>query len=586
MYIRINARKNRDGSKIEYLQLAHNRRDPATGRIIPDILYNFGRRDQLDEAALRRLVRSIGRLLGPAAAMAEAASGEGLRFVESRPLGSAWLLRGLWERLGVGAELERLAGEGRHEDPAGLAGTIFGLVANRALEPRSKRAAAEWLNGDVAAPGVPDRLYDERLYRAMDFLRGGEEEIQRRVFFATADLLNLEVDLLLYDTTSAYFEMEGDDEERQERAAAWAAYDRGEGEEPWFTRPQVVNEPAMRLPGHSRDHRPDRAQVVVGLAVTREGIPVRCWVFPGNTSDAKTVATVKQSLAGWRLGRVVWAVDRGMVSTENLAELAKGGAYYIAGERLRAGQPEVEAVLGRAGRYQAVRDNLEVKEVWLGEGSARRRHVLVRNPAQVERDRAERAATLARIEAELARLPAGGAEHPKAVCRLLTHPTLGRYLTRDRQGRPVVDAAKVKAEERLDGKYLLVTNDESLSPGDVALGYKQLAEVERAWRDLKSELDWRPMFHRKADRIRAHVLLCWLALLLVRVVEVRTGQTWPRVRQELDRLHQGVFEGPEGRFVQRTELTALQLQYLKAAGVAPPPRFESITAQPAAIPAS
>ena len=110
--------------------------------------------------------------------------------------------------------------------------------------------------------------------------------------------------------------------------------------------------------------------------------------------------------------------------------------------------------------------------------------------------------------------------------------------------------------------------------------------MERAWRDLKSELDWRPMFHRKADRIRAHVLLCWLALLLVRVVEVRTGQTWPRVRQELDRLHQGVFEGPEGRFVQRTELTALQLQYLKAAGVAPPPRFESITAQPAAIPAS
>jgi hypothetical protein len=138
---------------------------------------------------------------------------------------------------------------------------------------------------------------------------------------------------------------------------------------------------------------------------------------------------------------------------------------------------------------------------------------------------------------------------------------------------------KVKAEERLDGKYLIVTSDDSLSPEEVALGYQQLVEVERAWRTMKSELEIRPMHHRKAERIKAHVLLCWLALLLVRLIEATCKQTWPQVRQEMDRLHRGVFETSSGRFVQRTELTALQQSYLKVMGIAAPPRFERIEAK-------
>jgi len=219
------------------------------------------------------------------------------------------------------------------------------------------------------------------LYRAMDFLLTASDEVQQRVFFSTADLLNLEVDLLLYDTTSSYFEMEDDDVERAEREERWAAYDAGEGPEPTRPRPQVVNEPPLRLKGHSRDKRPDLAQVVIGLAVTRQGIPVRCWVWPGNTNDASTVAEVKQSLAGWRLNRVVWAVDRGMVSEANLIELRRGGAHYIAGQKVRSGEAEVAAALARPGRYQAVRDNLHVKQVVVGEGEGRKRFVVVMNPA-------------------------------------------------------------------------------------------------------------------------------------------------------------------------------------------------------------
>jgi hypothetical protein len=575
MYLRKTQRKNKDGSIVRYLQLAHNYRDPVSKRPKPQILYNFGRQEDIDEDGLRRLVDSINRYLGVENEQSGIA-GESSRFVQSRPMGAAWLLKGLWDRLDIGVELKKLAEVRSFPDPEGVVGCILAMVANRALDPMSKHATPAWLTGDVFVPETPDDVYDERLYRAMDFLLTTEEELQKAVFFSTADLLNLEVDLLLYDTTSSYFEMEFDDMERADRRDRWDASDRREGPAPTRPYPQVVNEPALRMKGHTKDHRPDRAQVVIGMAVTREGIPVRCWVFPGNTNDATTIATVKASLAGWKLHRVVWAVDRGTVSDDNLRELQKGGAHYVAGKKMRAGEASVEQALSRPGRFKKVRDNLEVKEVVVGEGERRQRFVVIRNPAQVERDREDRALKLERIEQALADLPTDEGEHTKAVCKLVAHPTLGRYLKKNRRGRLVVDSAKVKSEERLDGKYLVLTSDDSLSAEDVALSYKQLGEVERAWRSLKSDLNLRPMHHRKADRIKAHILLCWLALLLVRVVETRCGETWPTVRREMDRLYRGVFECSSGTFVQRTELSSLQRQYLSAVEVAVPPRFEAI----------
>ena len=579
MYLRTTRRANKDGSVVEYVQLAHNYRDPESGRPKPQILYNFGRRDSLDEAALRRLVESIERFVGPAGTAegrAEGSAGSGATFVESRPAGGAWLLRGLWDQLDVGATLAAIARQHGVADADGVASCVWAMVANRALEPLSKHAAVDWLAGSAYVPQTPQGLYDERLYRAMDFLHAAGDALQEAVFFRAADLLSLDVDLLLYDTTSVYCEMDGDDRDVAGRAEAWAAYDRGEAEPPPSRRPQVVNEPALRLQGHSKDHREDLAQIVVGLAVTRHGIPVRCWVWPGNTADVTTVAQVKASLAGWRLNRVVWAVDRGMTSEENLRLMKQGGANSIAGEKMRAGKPDVEAALARPGRYHVVGDHLSVKEVVIGEGETRRRYVVIRNARQAERDRAEREAHLQAIHDAIGHLPKDRDAHTKAVCALIAHRTLGRYLKTDRRGRPSVDAAKVKAEARLDGKYLVRTSDDGLSATDVALGYKQLGEVERAWRCLKTHLDLRPMFHRKADRIRAHVLVCWLALLLVRVAETRTGETWSHIRRELSRLHRGVFDGPDGRFVQLTKLSPRQAQLFRAAKVPEPRRFEAI----------
>jgi transposase len=261
--------------------------------------------------------------------------------------------------------------------------------------------------------------------------------------------------------------------------------------------------------GHSKDHRPDLPQVVIGLAVTREGIPVRCWVWPGNTNDQTVVKEVKDDLNGWRLGRAIYVVDSGFSGQENLRHLRSAGGHYIAGIKLRSGMVDTEAALSRQGRYRTVKDNLRVKEVKIGDGDAAERYIVCHNPVEADRDRARREQAIERIETELARLAAQRERaktkaehdaHQRGECALRDHKTLSKYLRQTKTGRLVLDRQKIAAEQRLDGKYLLRTSDPALSAENVALGYKQLLEAERSFRDLKGVLRLRPVFHSKADR--------------------------------------------------------------------------------------
>ncbi len=553
MYIRVTQRTNKDGTITRYVQLAHNVWDTKARCAKAKVLYNFGRADQVDRKSLERLVLSIRRFLGPEAELKGHAEDTGeLRYVGSRALGGGWALSELWNKLRIGDAIRRLLAKRRYETP--VERLLFALVANRALAPMSKLAVEEWVAQEVELPGVGEVAVQE-LYRAMDFLLEAEEEIQREVYWSVADLLNLEVDLLFFDTTSTYFEVEEEDE--------------------------------FRRFGHSKDHRPDRPQVVIGFAVTREGIPVRAWSWPGNTADMAVVKEVKRDLINWKLGRVVTVLDRGFVSEENLCTLQQAGGHYIVGERLRSGKADVEAVLGRPGRYRQVAEGVEVKEVIIGDGEARRRYLLVRNPREAERDKRKREEALKELRRRLKALreaPLG--EHARVHCELRSHEVFGRYLTTDRQGRLIINEEKVREEERLDGKYLLRTSDDTLSAKDVVLGYKQLYEVEDAFRTLKQTLELRPVYHRKEERIKAHVLLCWLALLLIRVAELRTKRTWKRLRDELQRIRLGSFEGPHGRFRQRTELTPEQEALFKALGIPEPPRFFEIAPSAEKQPAS
>jgi hypothetical protein len=536
MYVRTISRKNKDGSVTTYVQLAHNVRDPQSGFARAKVVHTFGRADSLDVAALRRLVKSLCRFISPEDAL-QARGSVALRFIHSTPLGGAYLLRQIWERLELQTVLTKALGQRNFESPIEWA--IFAMVANRALAPDSKRGVEEWVAEDVAL-GNPEPISLHHLYRAMDFLLAQDAELQREVFFATADLLNLEVDLLFFDTTTTYVECEEEDD--------------------------------FRRYGHSKDSRPDRPQVVIGLAVTKEGLPVRCWALPGNTQDMTTVEMIKTDLRGWRLGRCVWVMDRGMSSEENRIVLQRGGGHYILGEKLRDSQAAHKEALSTPGRYQKVKDNLEVKEIVVGEGERRRRFVLVFNPEQAEKDKAIREKTLNKIEETIKALgDPSGPGHKKAVCALLSHRTMGRFIRQTKTGKLRINLAKVQEEEALDGKYLLSTSDDSLSAEDVALGYKQLAEVERAFRTLKTTLDLRPLYHRKEERIRAHVLLCYLALLLVRIAERETGETWDRIRAIMERCHLGEFSSKDGRVFQRTELTSDQANILNRLKITVPP---------------
>jgi hypothetical protein len=556
MYLRATQRRRKDGSLVRYLQLAHNRREGGVTRA--EVLLNLGREDQLDVAGLRRLARSITRYTDPGQDGGERIEpADGLEVVASRPLGGAWLLDALWRRLGVAEALGELLGARRFATD--VERVLFALVANRALAPCSKLAAAEWVCEDVAIPGL-ERMDDDQAYRALDLLveADAEAKVQEAVFFACADLLNLEVDLLFFDTTSTYFEADPDTA----------------GEEPPF-----------RALGHSKDHRPDLPQVVIGLAVTREGIPVRVWVWPGNTNDQTVISEVKDDLRGWRLGRGVWVVDRGFSSGENLRYLTRGGGHWIAGERMRDGSPDAQAALARPGRYQSVRDNLRVKDVRLGDGDNAKRFVVCHNPAEAERDKAERDGQLARLEGELARIDLARRRaktaktreaHTRAECALRDHPTLSRYLRQTQAGRLVIDRRKVAVEERLDGKYLLSSSDPDLSAEEIALGYKNLREAERSFRDLKTTLELRPVFHRLEHRIQAHVVVCWLALLLIRIAERATGHSWRRIATELQRLQLVTLQGAAGTVQQTTWLTDAQRAILAALELEPPPRITAL----------
>jgi hypothetical protein len=576
MYLRSTPRRNKDGTEVRYLQLAHNVWDPAAKRSKVQVVYNFGREDAASREALQRLVASVSRFLEPGRALAAAAAGEGLEFTESRSLGGTWVLDGLWERLGIGEAMRRLLA-GRRAGP-GAERVLFALAANRALAPSSKLAAAGWISQDACIAGLPE-VSDDACYRAMDWLLEVKDELEREVFSRVANLLNLEVDLLFFDTTSTYFEVDGQDEPiwRDKHGKPVPAGQAGSGDGDQAGGEDGGKLAGFRAFGKSKDHRDDLPQVVIGMAVTREGIPVRVWCWPGDTADSKLIRQVKDDMRDWTLAKVIWVADRGFASRQNRRYLRRGDDHYIIGEKLRSGSAEAQAALSRQGRYQDVAANLRVKEVRISE---QERFVICHNPEGAERDAGVRARMLAQLE-ELISGSDKLSPTKRAELRgvISTKPGLNRYLRTTPGGLLRIDAKAIKAEENLDGKYLLRTSDPHLPAEDIALGYKQLLEVERGWRDLKQVIDLRPVYHRKEERIRAHVILCWLALLLTRIAETTCHTTWPRLRRELDRIALGTFTGPAGTFRQRTELTKVQRDILAQLKIDPPPRIYQLTTE-------
>jgi Transposase DDE domain len=559
MYLRVTERRNRDGTTVAYYALAENDWNAEAKRSETRVIHSFGRADQLDRAALQRLVASINRVIDADAAdtlptRGKTAVGE-IDIDAVFELGVVLAARGLWEQLGIGeairSRMARIGLTAPHEM------ALFAMAAQRLDDPGSKLACAtRWLP-DIAWLPEADNLAVDQLYRALDFLAVWSDEIERDVFLRSADLLRLDVDLIFYDTTTAYFEID----EPDEHGELWAG---------------KLFAP-LRQRGHNKEGRDNQPQVIIAMAVTRDGMPVRSWVLPGNTADVATVARIKQDLHAWRLGRCLFVGDGGMYSADNLVELSRGLGRYVLAVPMRRVKDVESEVLTRPGRYRKVADNLEVKEVWVGEGERRKRYVLCFNPAEAEQQRAHRAQVLAELSAELSLLREREADHPKAACDLLASRRYGRYLTADYTGRPRLDAAKVKAAEKFDGKWVVITNDETLTAEDVALAYKGGAIIESCFRRMKQTgLEVRPMFHWAPRRIEAHVKLCVLALQVQRTAEIRTGLPWARIAHLLGTLKAVRYVAERQTIVQRTKIGPDLAGLLKKLGISAPKQVMAV----------
>jgi transposase len=560
MYLRTTRQRRQHGPDAIYYQLAENYYHKERRRSETRVIYTFGRADQVDPEALRRLAQSLLRVANddridlPAHKFPPEVGIDDIEQV--RAYGVLYAARALWEELGIGPLLREKMQQ--HDSEAPHETALFAMTANRLARPASKLSCYEhWLADEVYWPEAKS-LVLEHLYRAMDFLLEHIAVLEQEIFYRTADLLNADVDLIFWDTTTLYCEIDDEDDDG----------------EVWHDQ-EIA---ALRKRGHNKEGRDGNPQVVVGLALTREGLPVRSWVFPGNTADVTTIDHLKADLRGWRLNRCVFVGDSGMFSEANRQRLSRALGRYILAVPMRKVTEVQLDVLTRAGRYRDVADNLRVKEVYVGTGERRRRYVVCHNPAEAAREEAHRERLLELVRAELAALDARQADHPKKACELMASRRFGRYLRMDARGRLRIDTIKVAAEAKYDGKFVVTTNDDTLDAEDVALGYTSMMLIEGCFRRMKTTgLQTRPIYHWRPHRIIAHVKLCVLALLLERAAEIRCRQTWRTIRQTLDQLKVVRYRMQGKTIVQSTQVSAAMAKIFRSLAIPQPKKILEVS---------
>ena len=550
MYLRTTKRKNKDGSVAEYYQLAHNERHPVSGKAVAKIIHNFGRTDKLDRGQLKRLCRSIARVceltvIDPTKDQPkESTLPDDLKIDRTVMLGTVLAIEALWEKTGLKKTLLDLTKNNRM--PLLCERALFAMVANRLCAPESKLGVWDrWLE-TVYLPSC-EGLKLRHMYEAMDLLHDHAAEVEKTVFWHIANIFNLEVDLIFYDTTTASFTTDyADDPERN---------------------PQTT----LRSFGHSKEGTWN-TQVVVALAVTREGIPVRSWVLPGNTADSTTVKKVRDDLRGWNLGRALFVADAGMNSEDNRSELARACGKYLLACKMASVAEIKREVLSKRGRYTVFRDNLSAKEVIVGDGERRKRYILCYNPKEAKRQKKHRQSIVELLGKELDRHPNQSATAQWAI-ELLASRRYKRYLRITKSKQIRIYRTAIRNAARYDGKWVIETNDDTISLEDAALGYKSLMVIERCFRSLKrTQIKMTPMYHWLSRRIESHVKICVLALMIERLAERACSKPWHQIRRDLDALQVTKFFNLNQRVHIRNEISNPTRNLLKKLDIRLPKR--------------
>jgi len=477
MFVRVKS-LSANGRTYRYLHIVENRWE--NGKVRQRVIGSLGRLDELQQSGdLERVVTQMVEHC-PTVRILKAQADGRLQIEDDRLWGPVLVFERLWEEIGLKKLTARLA-EGRRFkfDFERLA---FALVLQRILEPGSDLQGSKWIH-TVWAKGFGS-LELKHYYRGVGFLWRKKEEIENALCRRGMDLFNRELDVVFFDTTSTYFE-----------GTRWAG---------WAKR------------GKSRDHRPDHLQLVVGIVMRRDGLPVACEIWPGNTTDVTTLRPVVETLKKrFRIRKTIVVCDRGMVSRANIEKMDKVGFEYIIGMKMRRAKEVEEEVLARAGAYSEVQENLQVKEV-LVEG---RRYVVCRNPDEAEKDRRDREAILDKIREKL---KAGG------VKAMISNRGYKRFL-KVRGQVAEIDEEKARKDARLDGKFVLYTNT-TLATDEVAQAYKDLTGIERLWREMKDVVEMRPIFHHiKKDNVRGHIFSCFLALYVTAVFRLKLAEAGKQI---------------------------------------------------------
>ena len=532
-----------------YLQIVQNRREGT--KTIQRVIATLGRVDQIHaKNEIENLVRSLSRFSEHVLLII---SGQSDIHAQARKIGPAMIFERIWKELEIGEIICRLL-KGR-KYVFNVERAIFLTVLHRLFVSGSDRFCDRW-HRDYVIDGVAD-LELHHLYRAMAFLgeeledqkdstpfapRCTKDVIEENLFLARRDLFS-GLDCVFFDTTSIYFEGKGG---------------------------ETIGEL-----GHSKDHRPDLKQMVVGVILDNHGQPVCCEMWPGNTTDVKTlVPVIKRLRDRFAIHQVCVVSDRGMISTETMTYLEEEHIPYILGARMRSIKEVKEEVLSRAGRYREVHPEgvsakdpspLKVKEV----NVEKRRYIVCLNEKQARKDAADRQAIIDSLQEKLK-------ANPKSI---VGNKGYRKYLKMNKD-TVSVNQEKIEEEARYDGKWVLKTNT-TLKAEQIALKYKELWQVEQVFREMKSILDTRPIFHKRDETIRGHVFCSFLALVLRKELDRRLEKAghcfeWAEIKQDLKAMQEVTIEDRGKTLALRTECRGTCGRVFQAIGVAIPPTIREI----------
>jgi len=538
--------------KYRYLQIVENRREGE--KIIQRVIATIGRMDKLQaKDRIEILTRSLSRYSENVLLVLSGKSSDVTSY--SKKIGPALIFERLWKELGIKKIIKDLIVFRRFDFDVERA--IFLTVLHRLFVSGSDRACERWRR-DYEIEGVGD-LSLHHLYRAMAFLGEEVEEqkdaipfsprctkdfIEEEMFVRNRDLFT-GLDLVFFDTTSIYFEGQGG---------------------------ETIGER-----GHSKDHRPDLRQMVVGAVIDERGCPICCEMWPGSTADVRTLIPVIDRIRKrFRISRFCIVADRGMISAKTIKELEhpERGLSYILGTRMRKVTEVKREVLSRRGRYKEVYPEgkttkdpapLKVKEVCVSQN----RYIVCLNSKQARKDASDREAIVESLKDKIKKDPK----------KLIGNKGYRKYLKFDRDTVTIAEE-KIEEASRFDGKWVLQTNTD-LKTEQVALKYKELWTVEQVFRDIKSILETRPVFHQRDETIRGHVFCSFLALVLRKELNRRLEDAgvnfeWADIKQDLKALQETVIEENSKRLAVRSQSLGTCGKVFQAVGVALPPTIREL----------